>query len=326
MVQSLGQLMIDLVGTRVSHAEAKMLSQPHVGGVILFTRNFQSPEQLKSLVQEIRAIRDPIIIAVDQEGGRVQRFKDGFTALAPLADLGKVYSVDSDRAIALAREHASTMAQELKEVDIDLSFTPLLDRDLSLNTVIGNRSFSDHHEVIIELASHYIEAMHQQGMPATGKHFPGHGSVDLDSHFALPVDPRPMNDIAAQDRVPFDVLAPQLDAMMPAHILFPEVDDLPVGFSSKWLKQILRAELGFDGVIFSDDLTMKATEEYGDYAQRAALALNAGCDMILVCNCPEGAEAVLDQWPHQDAQEAHRSKGRLSRLLSLAVDAPVVVK
>lgn len=326
MSTPLGQLMIDLAGTHVSDIEADRLANPNVGGVILFTRNYQSPEQLHALIQAIRAIRDPLIIAVDQEGGRVQRFRDGFTALSPFADIGHAYQKNPEHGLQMARQHAATMVRELKAFDIDLSFTPILDRDLRLNEVIGNRSFADHHAMIIELARCYIDEMHQQGMPATGKHFPGHGSVDLDSHFALPVDPRPLSEIREGDMVPFQVLAPQLDAMMPAHILFPEVDDLPVGFSAKWLQQILRSELGFNGVIFSDDLTMKATEEYGDYPERAALALQAGCDMILVCNNPDGAQAVLDHWPDQSQQDRSAAQARLATLARVAANPPAVVK
>lgn len=320
MQKPLGQLMLDLEGLTVNDVERELLQNPNVGGVILFARNYKNPSQLAELVRQIRQARDPILIAVDQEGGRVQRFREQFADLSPLGDLGKKFDEDPQAAKELAAQHAILMASELKAFDIDLSFTPVLDRDCGLSTIIGNRAFHQDPIAITELARVYIEAMHQESMPATGKHFPGHGGVAEDSHEELPTDHREYSVIAVQDLLPFKALATQLDAIMPAHIIFSAVDDKPVGFSAKWLREILRTELGFDGVIFSDDLTMKATESYGDYPERARLALEAGCDMVLVCNNPVGAKAVLDNWPV--VADAKASSARLERLLALCQTNP----
>jgi len=312
MTQPLGQVMVDLIGTTLTDDEAQMLQHPWVGGVILFTRNYENNEQLTKLVQDIRRARDPIIIAVDQEGGRVQRFKNEFSLLSPLADIGQHFESDPNKAKQLAIEHATTMANELKAHDIDLSFTPVLDVDYGISNVIGTRSFHQTPQVICDLAGDYILAMHNAHMPATGKHFPGHGGVSVDSHEALPVDVRDFESLFNTDMQPFRELANQLDAIMPAHIVFPAVDDKPVGFSHKWLSDILRGQFGFDGVIFSDCLTMKATESFGSYAERAKLAFDAGCDMVLVCNNPEGAREVLNAFDNVDPNPT--SQKRLQKL------------
>lgn len=310
-----GQLMLDLAGPSITATEREILQHPFVGGVILFTRNYENKQQLAQLIKDIRAVRNPILITVDQEGGRVQRFKNEFVELAPLRALGDQYDQNRTSAAKSAQAHAEQMAGELKALDVDLSFTPVLDIDYGLSEVIGSRSFHKTPDAIIDLADQYIIAMHKAAMPATGKHFPGHGGVTVDSHLDLPVDERDLNTLFDTDIKPFQQLVNKLDAIMAAHIVFPAVDDMPVGFSHKWLTDILRHQIGFEGVIFSDCLSMKATEQYGDYPQRAKLALDAGCDMVLVCNNPEGAIRVLDN--NTDTKLNLASVQRLEKLLTL---------
>lgn len=307
-----GQLMIGVAGVELDDVEKELLQHPAVGGVILFTRNYQSPEQLQRLVSSIRQHAGPILIAVDQEGGRVQRFREGFSELAPLGEFGQRYKQDPAAALQLASAHAEQMASEIKHYDIDFSFTPVLDRDCGISTIIGDRSFDQDPEVIINLATAYIDAMHRKHMPATAKHFPGHGSVVADSHLALPIDERSFDEIEQNDMRPFAALANTYDAVMPAHIVFPAVDSMPVGFSIKWLQDILRVKLEFNGVIFSDDLCMKATDQYGDFYAKTQQALAAGCDMVLICNDQAGVEQVLDAWTIPDNMV--ESQSRLSKL------------
>lgn len=286
--------MLDLSGTELSAAEAGLLSAPQVGGVILFARNFVSVEQLQALVADIRAVRPDIILAVDQEGGRVQRFKAGFTRLPPVRLLGRLYDDDPAHAIAQAREWGWLMAAEIRALDIDLSFAPVLDLDFGRSQVIGNRAFHSDPAVVSALAAAYIDGMGDAGMAATGKHFPGHGWVVADSHVDIPVDERTRAEILETDLMPFKVLARQLKGLMPAHVIYRQFDDKPAGFSRFWLQQVLRDQLEFAGVIFSDDLGMEGAAVVGGYVQRAEAALQAGCDMVLVCNHRPGALDVLD--------------------------------
>jgi beta-N-acetylhexosaminidase len=286
--------MLDIEGLILSSEDREILQHPQVGGLILFRRNFSSLKQLRALIADIRSINPEIIIAVDQEGGRVQRFIEEFTPLTPLGDLGKIYDEDSAKALTLAREHAHTMSKELLSLGIDLSFTPVLDRNIGISSVIGDRSFHADPKVITELASAYISAMHEAGMPATGKHFPGHGAVVADSHHELPVDTRDFASIAATDLVPFKALASQLDAVMIAHVVYQQVSDLPAGFDHYWLNDVLRDQCGFKGVAFSDALDMGAVQGSGSMSDRADLALSAGCDMVLVCNDRASAKQVLE--------------------------------
>lgn len=290
----IGPLMFDLESTELSSEEINLLSNPLMGGVILFSKNIESYSQVKSLVSNIRAHNAEIIIAIDQEGGRVQRLKEGFTKLAPLGDIGKLYSSNPKEAKKLARQHASTMVSEVLDIGIDISFTPVLDLNIDVSEVIGDRSFSADPEIIVSLAKEYIDQMHQLGMPATGKHFPGHGSVEADSHLELPVDDRSLEIIRQNDLIPFKELASDLDAIMPAHVIYSQVDDQPAGFSNYWIQTILREQLKFDGVVFSDDLNMAGAKVGGDFKMRAKLALDAGCDMILVCNNRQGTLEVIE--------------------------------
>jgi len=295
---SIGQVMLDIGGLSLTAEDRELLQHPKVGGVILFHRNFEQLRQLRELTAEIKAINPDFIIAVDQEGGRVQRFTDGFSRLAPLGDLGSLYAENPTQAENLARIHARTMASELLAAGVDLSFTPVLDRNIGVSSVIGDRSFHADPYVITELGRAYITAMHEAGMPATGKHFPGHGAVVADSHFDLPIDTRDFTTIAETDLLPFTKLAHLLDAVMIAHVVYQQVSDLPAGFDAFWLRDILRQRCGFTGVIFSDCLSMAATQAFGSFSERADLALSAGCDMVLVCNDRSGAIDVLEQSRH----------------------------
>ncbi|MDX1804384.1 MAG: beta-N-acetylhexosaminidase [Alcanivorax sp.] len=312
-------LMLDLEGLEVSAAERELLAHPATGGLILFARNYQDREQLQRLVTQVRAVRPDILIAVDQEGGRVQRFRDGFVRLPPMAALGRRYDVDPLSACRQACLLGELMATELVELDIDISFAPVLDLDYGSSTVIGDRSFHGSAEGMIALAGAFIDGMYGAGMAATGKHFPGHGHVVADSHLELPVDPRPMADLEAADLQPFMALAPRLAGMMPAHVIYSAVDaEHTAGFSRHWLQTVLRAQLGFRGVIFSDDLSMAGAHAVGDCPARAAAALDAGCDMVLVCNDRHGAEQTL-HW-----LEGQRYQGQVpARALRAVARAPM---
>ncbi|MGK0673444.1 MAG: beta-N-acetylhexosaminidase [Halothiobacillaceae bacterium] len=290
-----GPLMLDLAGTRLALEEAERLRHPWVGGLILFARNYEHPEQLRALVAQIRAVRPEIIIAVDHEGGRVQRFREGFTRIPPAARLGELYAVDPQAAVQLARDWAWLMAAELRAFGIDLSFAPVLDLGGTRSRVIGDRALHHDPVAIAILGQAWMEGMREAGMVAVGKHYPGHGSVAEDSHDACPVDRRALAEIEALDLVPFRALiAAGLSAVMMAHVVYPAVDAQPAGFSPRWVRDILRARHGFEGVIFTDDLSMTAaTATLADPVERARLALDAGCDMLLICNRPEDAKAVL---------------------------------
>lgn len=292
----LGRLMIDLEGLSVTKEEADLLRHPGVGGVILFARNFENKEQVKSLVQAIRRIRDPLLIAVDQEGGRVQRFRQGFTALQPLSYFGECYDQSPSKAIAEAEQAGFTMASEIRDIGINISFAPVLDLNWGVSEVIGSRSFHSDSNVVVELAQAYIKGMHRAGMAATGKHFPGHGAVVADSHLALPRDERDFATISQSDLVPFAQLSSLLNAVMVAHIVYEVIDQHVAGFSSFWMQDVLRKQLGFKGIIFSDDLTMAAANVAGNMTARTEKALSAGCDMVLICNNRAGVHQVLEQF------------------------------
>ena len=292
--------MMDLAGLTLSDVEAKQLTHSQVGGIILFTRNFSDKQKLKNLIKQVRLVRADLLIAVDHEGGRVQRFRDGFSLIPAMGDILPAANNDMALAKSWAQECGFLMAIELLECDIDLSFAPVLDVN-GISEVIGKRSFSANPVEVAELALSFIDGMNDAGMAAVGKHFPGHGSVAADSHIAMPVDLRTKAELDALDMVPFVRLMAQsrLQGVMPAHVVYSSINPNPAGFSTYWLQQILREQLGFDGVIFSDDLGMKGASFAGDYLGRAKAALDAGCDMILVCNDPAGVSALLTEfeWP-----------------------------
>lgn len=293
---TLGPLMIDLKGTGIEPEEREMLRHPLVGSVILFTRNYSDPEQLAGLVAEIHAVRSPaLLVAVDQEGGRVQRFRAGFSRLPPLRHIGQQFDIDPRSGLELARQMAWLMAAELRAVGVDLSFAPCVDLDYGASEIIGDRAFHSRADAVGQLAIAYMHGMRDAGMVATAKHFPGHGAVVADSHLALPVDRRPIEDMT-EDMAPYRrLIANGLPAVMVAHVLFPAVDNVPASFSNRWIRGVLRGELRFQGAVFSDDLSMVGAAAAGDIVTRAQRALAAGCDVLPVCNHPASVVTLLDQ-------------------------------
>jgi beta-N-acetylhexosaminidase len=291
-----GPVIIDLAGTGVTAAERELLLHPATGGVILFTRNYDSPAQLRQLVEEIHALRSPqLLVAVDQEGGRVQRFHDGFTRLPAAANIRDRFGDDARAARHAAHELGWLMAAELRAVGVDFSFAPVADVDYGVSEVIGDRAFAGDPQTVGRLASAWMLGAREAGMISVAKHFPGHGFVAADSHCDLPVDERPLAKVTGSDLLPFAWLIDGgLEGVMPAHVIYARCDSRPAGFSRFWLQEILRGRLGFQGAVFSDDLSMSAAASAGGYAERARAALEAGCDMVLVCNAPAGAAEVLD--------------------------------
>ncbi len=291
----LGPVMLDVAGLELSAAERELLRHPLVGGVILFSRNYRSPQQLCELTAAIRASRKPeLLIAVDHEGGRVQRFQEGFSRIPPMRRLGEAWDRDRAAACAAAGDIAYVLASELLACGVDFSFTPVLDVDFGESGVIGDRAFHSDPAAIAQLSAALIAGLRAAGMASVAKHFPGHGWVRADSHLAVPVDERSFAEIEAADLLPYRELIKQgLSAVMPAHVIYPRIDAHPAGFSSKWLQQILRGQLAFDGMIFSDDLSMEGASVAGGVVERAHAALAAGCDMVLMCNAPEAAAELL---------------------------------
>ena len=293
---SLGPVMLDVAGLSLDSQDRKRLLHPQVGGVILFSRNYESPAQLQALCAEIADLRDPpLIISVDHEGGRVQRFRDGFQSLPPMGQLGWLFDQNPDHAIHLSETFGWIMAAELLHYGVDLSFAPVLDIGNPVSSVIGDRAFHREPEIISRLANAWIRGMRSAGMEAVGKHFPGHGSVEGDSHHVMPFDRRGFEEIEALDLVPFRlVMATHLGGVMMAHVMYDQVDSCAAGYSSYWIETVLREKLEFEGIVFSDDLSMSGADSVGGYAQRAHSSLEAGCDILLVCNNFEGADEVLD--------------------------------
>jgi beta-N-acetylhexosaminidase len=293
---SLGPVMLDVVGTALTADDIRRLQHPLVGGVILFARNFENCEQLKTLTASIHKVRQPpLLIAVDHEGGRVQRFREGFTKIPPMREFGKIWDKDRKKAMALAVEAGWILAAELRAHGVDFSFTPILDMDYGDSLVIGDRAFHLDPRAINELAFSLMQGLKKGGMAAVGKHFPGHGYVVADSHVSIPIDEREFDQIAQNDMQPFRQMIDEgLPAIMPAHVIYPKVDDKPAGFSAKWLQKVLRERLGFNGAIFSDDLSMEGATVGGDVTTRSLAALHAGCDMVLLCNRPDLADELLD--------------------------------
>ena len=286
--------MLDLEGVELSAEEANLITRPSVGGLILFSRNYRDPQQLKELVSAIRAVAPGILIAVDQEGGRVQRFREGFLKLPALHELTAEYETDAGAGLELARTHGWAMASEILHFGIDISFAPVLDLFNPDSEVIADRAFSADVDTTVRLCRAYITGMHEAGMIATGKHYPGHGTVIADSHETIPIDTRPAEEILEGDFQVFVQCIDLLDAIMPAHVQYPAVDKECAGFSSVWIQQKLRGQLNFEGIVFSDDLSMAAAVASGEPAERAEKALAAGCDVVLACNNRKSALAIAD--------------------------------
>lgn len=309
-----GPVMVDVAGTTLTDAERDRLRHPLTGGVILFARNYADREQLAALTADIHAARaEPLLIAVDHEGGRVQRFRsDGFTLLPPMRALGETWDADPMEGLKLATAAGYVLAAELRACGVDFSFTPVLDLDHGRSAVIGNRALHSDPSSVAHLARALVQGLALAGMGACGKHFPGHGWAEADSHLALPVDDRSLEEILAADAAPYGWLdAAVMPAVMPAHVVYPAVDSRPAGFSPVWVGDMLRRRLGYDGAVFSDDLTMEGATVAGDILARAEAALAAGCDIALVCNRPDLADELLGRL-HYDMPAA--SVARIRRL------------
>jgi beta-N-acetylhexosaminidase len=287
--------MFDLEGLSLTAEESALLQHPAAGGIILFSRNYASPQQLQELTQAIHEARSPrLLIAVDQEGGRVQRFREGFTRLPPAGWYGRLHDKNPDKARQAVQELGWLMAAELRACGLDFSFAPVIDLGKPQSRVIADRGFHANPDVVSDLALHWIKGVREAGMPAVGKHFPGHGSVVEDSHLEMPVDSRRFADLLMEDMIPFErLIGHTLEAIMPAHVIYEQMDKKAAGFSSFWLQEVLRQRFGFEGVIFSDDLNMAAADAGGDYRERAQTAIDAGCDLVLVCNNRPAATQVL---------------------------------
>ena len=292
-----GRLMISIEGMTLSSSDKDLIRNRHVGGIILFTRNFHSQPQIEELCSEIKNIKNNIIIAVDQEGGRVQRFNGEYTQLPSMQVLGDYCISNND--YSFAADVGWLMSLELIASGVDISFAPVLDVDRNTSSIIGNRSFSNKPQNVVDIASHFIQGMSEAGMKATGKHFPGHGGIKEDSHIAEPIDIRSHNELMDTDLKPFIELKDKLSAVMTAHITYPDIDNVCVSFSEIWLKNILQNNIGFNGVIFSDDLTMKGAGNIS-MDEKAIKALNAGCDMVLVCNDYKEANSVINRFEKED--------------------------
>ena len=304
-LKSFGRLMTSLEGTSLTFEDKKLLSNKHVGGIILFSKNFESQLQIQSLCSEIKAVKENIIIAVDQEGGRVQRFKNEFTALPSMQDLGN-YAIKKNN-MGICHEIGWLMASELTASGIDISFAPVLDVDRETSSIIGNRAFSNDPNLVCKLAGQLINGMNEAGMKATGKHFPGHGGIFEDSHISEPVDTRSYEKLLEIDLKPFIELKNNLGALMTAHITFPKVDDICVSYSDIWIKKILKEKLAFEGTVLSDDLSMKGAGDFS-MGKKAMKSIKAGCDMVLVCNDYDGTMDVIDAFEKNDVQTSAKIK------------------
>lgn len=311
---SLGPLMVDIAGTELTPEDRELLRHPLVGSVILFTRNYQNPSQVAALTAAIRAVRSPhLMVAVDHEGGRVQRFREGFTRLPPSRSLGRHLGEDRRDGLNLARATGWLMASELRAVGVDYSFAPCVDLDYGVSEIIGDRSFGRDPDAVAALAAAYMLGMRDAGMAAIAKHFPGHGAVVADSHVALPVDRRELADME-EDIRPYRLLIENnLPGIMAAHVVYPAVDALPASLSRRWVTQILRGDMGFHGCVFADDLSMAGAVAFGDILERARLAFVAGCDVLPICNDRAAVTTVLDHFK-PDVAAAPASQARTVRM------------
>jgi beta-N-acetylhexosaminidase len=307
-----GPVMLDVVGKTLNADDEQRLAHPMTGGVILFARHFESRAQLVALTDAIRAIREDLLIAVDHEGGRVQRFRtDGFTVLPSMGKLGGLWDSDVLHAVKVTTAVGYVLASELRACGIDMSFTPVLDLNYGHSQVIGDRAFHRDPRVVTMLAKSLNHGLALAGMANCGKHFPGHGFATADSHVAMPVDERTLDEILAEDVAPYDWLGMSLASVLPGHVIYPKVDSKPAGFSRVWIQDILRKKLRFEGAIFSDDLSMEAARQGGTLTEAATAALEAGIDMVLICNQPDEAGKVLDALRFTQSKESQRRIRRM---------------
>lgn len=311
--QSHGFLWADVAGFSLSQEDKEILANPKISGVVLFARNYESPSQLRELTQQIRSVSTDLVITVDQEGGRVQRFQAGFTKLPSMAYWGAGFQESREKASLDFSRTLSQMVKELRSVGVYSSLLPVMDINYERNTVIGHRSFGSTAEIVTELSAFMIDELHALRMPVTGKHFPGHGWVSGDSHYMLPVDERSLEEIMRQDVQPFFKLAASLDAVMLAHVVYEQVDPLPVCFSPFWVQDVLRKQLQYDGLVMCDDLSMEAVAAMGSYADRAERALEAGCDVLLACNSRGGVIDILDHVPFHKSESLAKRLAHYSR-------------
>lgn len=309
-------LIISIEGQELSDADCMRLSSPLVAGVILFTRNYKDHQQLQELTRAIKSCAPHLFICVDHEGGRIQRFREGYSELPPAKTWESRYQENAEQALAAMAESARTMLAEIRADGLDMSLVPCLDIDWGNSEIIGDRSFSSDPASVTFLAQVYVRTLKTQGMPVTGKHFPGHGYASLDSHLAMPIDERDWETIKASDALPYRAMINELDLIMPAHITYPKVDELPVTFSKTWLQEILRGELGYGGIIVSDCLTMVgAAKLYHDIVERVNKATQAGCDLVFLCN----SDALVDELMARQQElleQPEESRNRVQKLLS----------
>lgn len=308
----MGPLVLDIEGTKLTDADRRRIAHPLCGMVILFTRNYESREQLKALCDDIHAVKEGVLIAVDHEGGRVQRFREGFTEIPAMATLGQRWIDSPESTLMAAMATGYVMASELRASGVDFTFAPCLDINFQRSEIIGHRAFSHNPQLVTQLALGIVQGLRQAGMSNCGKHFPGHGWVKADSHLELPVDERPFERLLFADLKPYRWMSTALDSVMAAHVLYSAIDDKPAGFSSHWLKKVLRDDLKFAGVVFSDDLSMKGAVGVGSVVERAQMALDAGCDMLIICNDFAATDELLEKLSFTDTAE------RASRVKRLA--------
>ncbi len=308
----MGPVVLDIESLTLTEDDRRRIAHPLCGMVILFTRNYSNREQLKALCDEIHSVKPGVLIAVDHEGGRIQRFREGFTEIPAMASIGAMWIDSPQDAMKAAMAAGFVMASELRACGVDLTFAPCLDVQFLRSDIIGTRALSHNPQIITNLALGLIAGLRQAGMSNCGKHFPGHGWVKADSHLELPVDERPYERLLFADLKPYSWLGTALDSVMAAHVLYEAIDARPAGFSEHWLKKVLRQDLGFTGAVFSDDLTMKGALSVGTVSERAQMALDAGCDMLIICNDPQGTDELLASLKFEDSAE------RIARVKRLA--------
>jgi len=316
-----GSIIIDIEGKEITQRDIQRLSHPVVCGVILFTRNFDNKNQIQNLISSIKSVRDDLLITVDHEGGRVQRFRENFYAMPSMSKLGDLYAHDSEQGLRLARYAGWLIARELGELHIDLNYSPVLDINYGKSSVIGNRSFSDNPKTIIELAKAFVDGQHQAGMTSVGKHFPGHGFIREDSHEEISIDNRSLAEMENDIDCFESLVNHRLGAVMPGHVIYNKADNNPASLSSFWLKDYLRKRLSFKGIIISDDLSMKGVADYiPDIYERVSQALTAGCDVVLICNKPEDVDEFLDRTDHDDFTAPDLSQLRIKKNQKSSID------